>query len=166
MLSALIDGAIPARTDLTEGRRRERVRELGRMQRELMRIGDLLAAFVVFAGTAWLALDTSSFALLNLGFVVIWLALAWALVFSRFGIKSRDPVGAAVAVSGKAGLLLPAQLGRLVRPDLVVRLGRGTLGEGLVAVAVETVGGEEDEPAFNPLAILAPVSLRSTMVTS
>lgn len=63
-------------------------------------------------------------------------ALAWALVFSRFGIKSLDPVGAAVAVSGKAGLLLPAQLGRLVRPDLVVRLGRGTLGEGLKAEAV------------------------------
>lgn len=63
-------------------------------------------------------------------------ALAWALVFTRFGIKSLDPVGAAVAVSGKAGLLLPAQLGRLVRPDLMVRLGRATLGQGLKAEAV------------------------------
>jgi AAA family ATP:ADP antiporter len=45
-----------------------------------VRIGDLLAAFVVFAGTAWLALETSGFALLNLGFVVVWLVLAWTLV--------------------------------------------------------------------------------------
>ena len=45
-----------------------------------VRIGDLLAAFVVFAGTAWLTLETRGFALLNLGFVVIWLVLAWTLV--------------------------------------------------------------------------------------
>jgi AAA family ATP:ADP antiporter len=45
-----------------------------------VRLGDLLAAFVVFAGAAWLALDTRGFALLNLGFVAIWLVLAWALV--------------------------------------------------------------------------------------
>jgi AAA family ATP:ADP antiporter len=45
-----------------------------------VRIGDLLAAFVVFAGTAWLALDTRGFALLNLGFVAVWLVLAWVLV--------------------------------------------------------------------------------------
>ena len=45
-----------------------------------VRIGDLLAAFVVFAGTAWFALETSGFALLNLGFVAVWLVLAWALV--------------------------------------------------------------------------------------
>jgi len=35
---------------------------------------------VVFAGTAWLALDASGFALVNLGFVAVWLALAWLLV--------------------------------------------------------------------------------------
>jgi AAA family ATP:ADP antiporter len=45
-----------------------------------VRIGDLLAAFIVFAGAAWLALDTKGFALLNLGFVAMWLALAWMLV--------------------------------------------------------------------------------------
>jgi AAA family ATP:ADP antiporter len=45
-----------------------------------VRLGDLFAAFVVFAGTAWLALDASGFALVNLGFVAIWLVLAWALV--------------------------------------------------------------------------------------
>jgi len=45
-----------------------------------VRIGDVLAALVVFAGTAWLALDASGFAMVNLGLVVIWLLLAWALV--------------------------------------------------------------------------------------
>ena len=45
-----------------------------------VRLGDLLAAFVVFAGTTWLALDASGFAMVNLGLVAIWLVLAWALV--------------------------------------------------------------------------------------
>jgi len=45
-----------------------------------VRLGDLFAALVVFAGTAWLALDASGFAMANLGFVAVWLALAWALV--------------------------------------------------------------------------------------
>jgi AAA family ATP:ADP antiporter len=45
-----------------------------------VRLGDLFAAFVVFAGTAWLALDAGGFALVNLGFVAVWLVLAWALV--------------------------------------------------------------------------------------
>jgi len=45
-----------------------------------VRLGDLFAALVVFAGTVWLSLETTGFALVNLGFVVIWLALAWALV--------------------------------------------------------------------------------------
>ena len=56
-----------------------------------VRIGDLLAAAVVFAGTAWLALDTSGFALLNLGFVVIWLALAWALVKRNRRLAAPEP---------------------------------------------------------------------------
>ena len=45
-----------------------------------VRLGDLLAAFVVFAGTAWLALDASGFAIVNLGLVAVWLVLAWMLV--------------------------------------------------------------------------------------
>jgi AAA family ATP:ADP antiporter len=45
-----------------------------------VRLGDLLAAFVVFAGTAWLALDASGFAMVNLCLVAVWLVLAWALV--------------------------------------------------------------------------------------
>jgi AAA family ATP:ADP antiporter len=45
-----------------------------------VRLGDLAAAFVVFTGTAWLTLDASGFAIVNLGFVAVWLALAVALV--------------------------------------------------------------------------------------
>jgi AAA family ATP:ADP antiporter len=45
-----------------------------------VRLGDLFAAFVVFAGTAWLTLDASGFALVNLGFIIVWLVLAWWLV--------------------------------------------------------------------------------------
>jgi AAA family ATP:ADP antiporter len=45
-----------------------------------VRLGDLAAAFVVFAGTTWMTLDADGFALVNLGFVAVWLALAWALV--------------------------------------------------------------------------------------
>jgi len=62
--------------------------------------------------------------------------MAWMLVYQRFGIRAIDRVGAAVGLSGKAGLLLPAQLGRLIRPDEMVRLGRGTLPECLKAEAV------------------------------
>ena len=59
--------------------------------------------------------------------------VGWAWILSRLGLKTRDLTGVSVCVAGKAGLLLPAQLGRLIRPDLMVRLGRGTLGENLKA---------------------------------
>jgi len=62
--------------------------------------------------------------------------MAWMWVYQRFGIRAFDRTGAAVGLSGKAGLLLPAQLGRLIRPDEMVRLGRGALGECLKAEAV------------------------------
>lgn len=35
---------------------------------------------MVLAGSAWLALDASGFAMVNLGLVVVWLFLARALV--------------------------------------------------------------------------------------
>jgi len=54
-----------------------------------VRLGDLFAALVVFAGTAWLALDASGFAMVNLGFVAVWLVLAWALVKRNRQLASR-----------------------------------------------------------------------------
>lgn len=69
------------------------------------------------------------FAMLDLSFE----AAGWMWILRRLGLKSTDYTGVCVCISGKAGLLLPAQLGRLIRPDLMVRLGRGTLGENLKA---------------------------------
>ena len=57
-----------------------------------VRMGDLAAAFVVFAGTAWVTLDSTGFAVVNLCFVAVWLALAWALVR-----RNRDLTGEAKA---------------------------------------------------------------------
>lgn len=45
-----------------------------------VRLGDLAAAFVVFAGTAWLPLNAGGFATVNLAFVGLWLGLAALLV--------------------------------------------------------------------------------------
>jgi AAA family ATP:ADP antiporter len=40
-----------------------------------VRLGDMVAAFVVFAGTSWLALGARGFAVVNVVFVLVWLAL-------------------------------------------------------------------------------------------
>jgi ATP:ADP antiporter, AAA family len=45
-----------------------------------VRLGDLAAAFVVFAGTTWLALEARGFAVLNLVVVIAWLAIAVVVV--------------------------------------------------------------------------------------
>jgi AAA family ATP:ADP antiporter len=45
-----------------------------------VRLGDLTAAFVVFACTTWVTLDANGFAIVNLCFVAVWLVLAVALV--------------------------------------------------------------------------------------
>ena len=41
-----------------------------------VRVGDVLSAILVFAGTTWLAFSTQSFALFNVALVVVWLVLA------------------------------------------------------------------------------------------
>jgi len=53
--------------------------------------------------------------------------VAWVWIVERCRMRARDLTGVAVSLSGKAGALLPAQLGRLIRPDAMVRLGRGTV---------------------------------------
>jgi AAA family ATP:ADP antiporter len=58
-----------------------------------VRLGDLAAATVVFAGTGWLSLDASGFALVNLGFVALWLVLAVHLVRWNRELCSRTPAG-------------------------------------------------------------------------
>ena len=48
-----------------------------------VRIGDVLSALLVYAGTQWLALTTSGFALVNAALVLLWIVIA-AAVGSRF----------------------------------------------------------------------------------
>jgi len=60
--------------------RREKYKAKQAVDSFFVRLGDLFAGLVVFAGTAWLALDVSGFAMINLGLVVVWLLLAWLLV--------------------------------------------------------------------------------------
>lgn len=62
--------------------------------------------------------------------------VAWMWVYHRFQIRALDPGGACTFIAGRAGLLLPAQLGRLIRPDAMVKLGRAKLSDCLKAEAV------------------------------
>jgi AAA family ATP:ADP antiporter len=58
-----------------------------------VRLGDLVSAVVVFVGTTWLALETRGFALLNVGVVLVWIALAVVLVREnrRLSAKQEPP---------------------------------------------------------------------------
>jgi uncharacterized membrane protein YbhN (UPF0104 family) len=99
--------------------------------------------------------------------------VGWMWVLERFGIRAFDATGAGVALSGKAGLLLPAQLGRLIRPDLVSRLGRGTLGDCLEAEALVFVLDSTSVVtllagllAFKLHPLLAPLAALAVIVVS
>jgi uncharacterized membrane protein YbhN (UPF0104 family) len=65
--------------------------------------------------------------------------VGWLWVYSRLGIRSWDSSGARAFLAARAGLLLPAQLGRLIRPDVMTRLQRGTMAECLKAEATTFV---------------------------
>lgn len=76
---------------------------------------------------------------LLLGFSILDVTLegvAWMWVYHRFNIRAFDRGGSATFVAGRAGLLLPAQLGRLIRPDAMTKLKRGALADCLKAEAV------------------------------
>jgi hypothetical protein len=62
--------------------------------------------------------------------------VAWMWVYHRFKIQSFDRGASCTFVAGRAGLLLPAQLGRLIRPDAMVKLKRAPMGQCLKAEAV------------------------------
>ncbi len=67
---------------------------------------------------------------------VILEGLAWAWVYHRFEVRTFDRVGVLAFLAGRAGLPLPAQLGRLIRPDAMVKQGRTPLLNALKAEAV------------------------------
>ena len=58
-----------------------------------VRLGDLAAAVVVFAGTAWLALEAQGFAALNVGFVAVWLVVALALLRENGRLSAGKSAG-------------------------------------------------------------------------
>jgi hypothetical protein len=65
--------------------------------------------------------------------------VGWLWVYARMGIRGWDSGGARAYLAGRAGLLMPAQLGRLIRPDVMARLNRGPMSECLKAEAVTFV---------------------------
>lgn len=62
--------------------------------------------------------------------------IAWMWVYHRLKIRVFDKGGTCTFLAGRAGLLLPAQLGRLIRPDAMVKLKRASMTECLKAEAV------------------------------
>jgi len=62
--------------------------------------------------------------------------IAWMWTYHRFGIRTLDRDGCCAFLVGRAGLILPAQLGRLLRPDAIVRLRRANISEALKAEGV------------------------------
>jgi ATP:ADP antiporter, AAA family len=56
-----------------------------------VRLGDLAAALVVFAGTAWVTLDATGFAVVNLALIAVWLGLAWVLVRRNRALCAGTP---------------------------------------------------------------------------
>lgn len=76
---------------------------------------------------------------LLIGFAILDVTLesmAWMWSYARLNIRAFDKNGATVYLAGRAGLLMPAQLGRLIRPDAMVRLGRASMTDCLKAEAV------------------------------
>ena len=65
--------------------------------------------------------------------------VGWMWIYRRFRLQLGIFEGAMAYLSSRAGMLLPAQLGRLIRPDAVARLGKGPLKECLKAEAVAFV---------------------------
>jgi len=62
--------------------------------------------------------------------------IAWMWIYHRFGAKVFDRTGILAFLAGRAGLLMPAQLGRLIRPDAMVKKRRTTVTIALKAEAV------------------------------
>jgi AAA family ATP:ADP antiporter len=55
-----------------------------------VRIGDLVSAIVVYAGTSWLALEVGGFALFNVVVVVVWLSVAVVLVRQNRRLRAQQ----------------------------------------------------------------------------
>lgn len=98
--------------------------------------------------------------------------LAWAWVYHRFNVPVFDRIGALAFLSGRAGLPMPAQLGRLIRPDAMVKQERTPVMNALKAEAVvfgldsisvvSLLGGliaYQLFPAMAPFAVLVAIAV-------
>lgn len=115
------------------------------------RVGCVILGVLTVYGVYHLTFDTPNLAEVmarweTMGFwVLVALALAvidctleavcWVWLYGRFRMPVRDGLGLSVYLSGHAGLFIPAQMGRIIRPDAMARLGRGSLSDGIKAEA-------------------------------
>ena len=67
-----------------------------------VRMGDVLSALLVFAGTAAVALSPRGFAAVNAVLVLIWLALAWRVGRKYEGLTESPPAAAGIGVAAAA----------------------------------------------------------------
>lgn len=93
--------------------------------------GDWRAALDAWSGRLSVLPWVLALAVLDVGLEAV--AAMW--VYESFGVRAFDARGAAACLSMRAGLLLPAQLTRVLRPDAFVRLGRGSARACLEAEA-------------------------------
>jgi len=71
-----------------------------------VRLGDVGAAAVVFAGTTWLPLSTRAFAAVNALLVLLWLGLAWQIgrIYRNLSVSGRPPETSAEKTELAAGV--------------------------------------------------------------
>ena len=79
-------------------------------------------------------LMAAAFGLSALDFVLE--SLCWIWVYRRLGVKGDKGTSILIYMVGFAGILIPAQMGRLLRPDAVSRLRCGSFTDGVRAEAV------------------------------
>lgn len=94
--------------------------------------GDMASALDYWRGKLWLLPLVTLLA----AFDIVFEGGAWMWVSARFGVRAADLGGLTACVASRAGLLLPAQLGRLIRPDAMARMGRAPLDRCLKVEAV------------------------------
>jgi AAA family ATP:ADP antiporter len=70
-------------------RREEKYKAKQAVDTFFVRAGDVLSAALVFAGTTWLALSASGFALLNLALIVGWLGVVVVIIRLHRELSAR-----------------------------------------------------------------------------
>lgn len=89
--------------------------------------GDWRAAFGYWRGKGPLLCG----ALVLQGVDISFDSFLWLLILREFGIRVDKKIAPLVFMSGYAGLLLPLQLGRFIRSELITRLRFGDLGNAV-----------------------------------